>query len=33
MTLPDATCLLSGHDPGTTIGRERRSNPFVLHGL
>ncbi|MCC7290697.1 MAG: MBL fold metallo-hydrolase [Phycisphaerales bacterium] len=33
MTLPDATRVLSGHGPETTIGRERRSNPFVLHGF
>lgn len=28
-TLPDATRLLSGHGPETTVGREKRSNPFV----
>ncbi|MCO6435883.1 MAG: MBL fold metallo-hydrolase [Phycisphaerae bacterium] len=33
MTLPDETRVLSGHGPATTIGRERRSNPFVLHGI
>jgi len=33
MTLPDATRVLSGHGPETTIGRERQTNPFVLHGL
>ncbi len=33
MTLPDKTRVLSGHGPETTIGRERRTNPFVLHGL
>jgi len=33
MTLPDDTRALSGHGPETTIGRERRSNPFILHGL
>lgn len=27
--LPDDTVLLSGHGPSTTVGRERRSNPFV----
>lgn len=27
-TLPDETVVLSGHGPATTIGRERRSNPF-----
>ncbi len=33
MTLPDDTRVLSGHGPETTIGRERRTNPFVLQGL
>jgi len=33
MTLPDETRILSGHGPETTIGTERRSNPFILHGL
>jgi glyoxylase-like metal-dependent hydrolase (beta-lactamase superfamily II) len=33
MTLPDATRVLSGHGPETTIGRERRTNPYVLHGF
>jgi len=28
-TLPDDTRLLSGHGPETTVGREKRSNPFV----
>ncbi|MFZ5881995.1 MAG: MBL fold metallo-hydrolase [Chloroflexota bacterium] len=28
-TLPDATRLLSGHGPETTVGREKASNPFV----
>jgi glyoxylase-like metal-dependent hydrolase (beta-lactamase superfamily II) len=28
-TLPDDTLVLSGHGPQTTIGREKRSNPFV----
>lgn len=27
--LPDATRVLPGHGPETTIGREKRSNPFV----
>lgn len=28
-TLPDDTRLLSGHGPETTVGVEKRSNPFV----
>jgi len=29
MTLPDDTRVLPGHGPETTIGRERRENPFL----
>ena len=29
MTLPDATVVHPGHGPATTIGEERRSNPFL----
>jgi hydroxyacylglutathione hydrolase len=29
LTLPDDTVVHSGHGPDTTIGRERRSNPFL----
>jgi hydroxyacylglutathione hydrolase len=28
-TLPDATRILSGHGPETTVGEEKTSNPFV----
>jgi hydroxyacylglutathione hydrolase len=28
-TLPDETVLLPGHGPPTTVGREKRTNPFV----
>lgn len=28
-TLPDTTRVLSGHGPETTIGHEKRNNPFV----
>ena len=28
-TLPDETVLLTGHGPTTTVGREKRSNPYV----
>jgi glyoxylase-like metal-dependent hydrolase (beta-lactamase superfamily II) len=27
--LPDATVLLPGHGPATTLGEERRANPFL----
>ena len=30
LTLPDDAVLYSGHGPPTTVGRERRSNPFVI---
>lgn len=30
LTLPDGTRVLSGHGPETTIGRERRHNPFLV---
>jgi len=29
LTLPDATRLLSGHGPETTVGEERLENPFL----
>lgn len=29
MTLPDDTVVYPGHGPATTIGRERRANPFL----
>ncbi|HSF79697.1 MAG TPA: MBL fold metallo-hydrolase [Anaerolineales bacterium] len=32
LTLPDETRLLSGHGPETTVGIEKRANPFVLYG-
>ena len=31
-TLPDDTRLLSGHGPETTVGEEKRNNPFVGMG-
>lgn len=30
MTLPDETLVYTGHGPQTTIGEERRSNPFLV---
>ena len=33
MPLPDETTVLCGHGPATTIGRERRANPFVKQAL
>jgi glyoxylase-like metal-dependent hydrolase (beta-lactamase superfamily II) len=33
MTLPDDLTIYPGHGPSTTIGRERRTNPFVLGGF
>jgi len=32
LTLPDATTVLPGHGPRTTIGRERAANPFLRPG-
>jgi len=29
LTLPDNTMVLSGHGPSTTIGKERRTNPWL----
>ena len=33
MALPDETRVLSGHGPETTIGHERRTNLYLIHGL
>ncbi len=33
MTLPDDTRVISGHGPDTTIGKERKTNPFILQGI
>lgn len=30
LPLPDATVVLPGHGPATTIGRERTTNPYLL---
>lgn len=30
LSLPDDTIVYSGHGPETTIGRERRTNPFLI---
>lgn len=33
LPLDDAIAVLPGHGPSTTIGRERRTNPFVLEAI
>ena len=33
MTLPDETTIYPGHGPTSTIGDERRTNPFVVRGF
>lgn len=33
LSLPDETVVYSGHGPETTIGRERRTNPFLTGAL
>lgn len=33
MSLPDEMVIHPGHGPATTIGRERATNPFVVHGF
>ncbi len=33
LTLPDETVVYPGHGPSTTVGEERRSNPYVLQYL
>ena len=33
MVLPDETSFLCGHGPGSTIGAERRNNPFVREAI
>jgi hydroxyacylglutathione hydrolase len=33
MILPEDTTIYPGHGPKSTIGREKRSNPFVLEAL
>lgn len=32
LSLPDETALYPGHGPDTTVGEERRSNPFLAPG-
>jgi glyoxylase-like metal-dependent hydrolase (beta-lactamase superfamily II) len=33
MNLPDATVVYPGHGPSTSVGRERRGNPYVAEAL
>jgi glyoxylase-like metal-dependent hydrolase (beta-lactamase superfamily II) len=30
LTLPDHTVLYTGHGPATTVGDERKTNPFLV---
>lgn len=32
LALPDTTAVYPGHGPATTVGRERRTNPFLAPG-
>jgi glyoxylase-like metal-dependent hydrolase (beta-lactamase superfamily II) len=29
LTLPEETIILPGHGPSTTVGEEKRNNPFI----
>jgi len=31
LPLPDETMIYPGHGPSTTVGEEKRNNPFLLH--
>jgi len=33
LTLPDSTMLFPGHGPSTSVGREKKTNPFVGKGV
>jgi glyoxylase-like metal-dependent hydrolase (beta-lactamase superfamily II) len=33
MCLPDETRVLSGHGPETTIGHEKKTNFYIIHGI
>jgi glyoxylase-like metal-dependent hydrolase (beta-lactamase superfamily II) len=33
MALPDSTKVFPGHGPTTTIGRERKTNPYLRAGV
>jgi glyoxylase-like metal-dependent hydrolase (beta-lactamase superfamily II) len=33
LPMDDDVAVLPGHGPATTIGRERRTNPFILELL
>ena len=32
LSLPDDYAVLPGHGPASTVGAERRSNPFLVDG-
>jgi len=29
LTMPDEMVILPGHGPSTTVGQEKRANPFI----
>jgi glyoxylase-like metal-dependent hydrolase (beta-lactamase superfamily II) len=33
LALPDDMTIFPGHGPSTTVGIERRTNPFLVHGF
>jgi glyoxylase-like metal-dependent hydrolase (beta-lactamase superfamily II) len=33
LTLPDSLVVIPGHGPKTTIGKEKRQNPYLVGGM